>query len=321
MKSKEQILELLIENKGNYISGEKIAHQLNISRTAVWKTIKEIKNDGHNIKSISKKGYCYIASNDILCSYEIKKNLHKNDYNIIVYKTIKSTNQAAKELAQNKNYNNTIIISEEQTEGKGRLGRSFYSPANTGIYMSILMRPKLDINKGLKITSCGALAVCKAIESLTNIKPKIKWVNDIFINEKKVCGILTESSIDFESGAIDYVIIGIGINFSTINFPDNISNIACSLFSDNHFKFSRNILISEIINQFFLLINNIDDKNIIADYKMRSNVLGKEIKIINQNGNFFATAIDIDENGCLIIEKTDKTTSKLNTGEISIRRI
>jgi BirA family biotin operon repressor/biotin-[acetyl-CoA-carboxylase] ligase len=320
LKTREQILNLLIENKGVYISGEKIANSLNISRTAVWKCINEIKNNGYNILSISKKGYCYDDSNDILSTYEIEKNLNQNCYNIILYKTIKSTNQTAKEFAQQGDYNNTIILSEEQTEGRGRLGRSFYSPSNTGIYMSILIRPKLDINKGLLVTSCAAVAVCKAIENLTDIQPKIKWVNDIYIENKKVCGILTESSLDFESGTLDYVIIGIGINFTTLNFPDTISNSACSIFEDTKFKFSRNILISEIINQFFPIINTIDDEKNILDYKKRSNILGEEIEITNKDKVFFAKAVDIDKNGFLIIENKDKTLSKLNTGEITIRK-
>ena len=320
MKTKEQILNLLIENKGSYLSGEKIANLLAVSRAAVWKCINEIKNDGHNISSVSKKGYCYSDCNDFLSAYEIKKSLTQDCCDIAVYKTLKSTNQTAKELAQNGAAGNTIILAEEQTQGKGRLGRSFYSPGGTGIYMSILIRPKLDISKGLLITSCAAVAVCKAIENLSDIQPKIKWVNDIYIENKKLCGILTESSLDFESGSLDYVIIGIGINFTTYRFPDELSDSACAIFENTPFTFSRNRLISEIINQFFPIIEAIDDETHISDYKKRSNILGEEIEIISKNETFFAKAVDIDKNGCLMIENKDQRISKLNTGEISIRK-
>lgn len=339
MSTKENVLKVLEINKGSTISGEELASQLNVSRSAIWKTIQELRKEGYAIDAITNKGYCLSLGNDVLSAQGILPHLHFQDISdrIFVYKTLESTNLTAKKMALEGALPGSVIIAEEQTKGRGRMGRSFFSPAEGGIYMSILLRPSLNISKSVLITTAASVAVCKAIEKVTGIRCQIKWVNDIFFNNKKICGILTEAVTDFETGHIEYIILGIGINFNTSNssFPSEIASIAGSLLptdenskSEDSCSPSRNQLIAEVINHVIELNDNLESREFLKDYKSRSLVLGKEIRVIqigdsesNLNGNLAtdATAIDIDGDGGLIVRYKDGTISTLNSGEISIR--
>ena len=191
---KENIISILESNKGLFISGEKIANDLKVSRTAIWKAIKSLKNDGYNIHSVSNKGYALSKETDILSSKVIKNNMLKyaDKFNFIIHKTVASTNIIARELAINGAESGTVVIAEEQTSGYGRNGKSFFSPYGTGIYMSIILNLKKEkkIFNSSFITTAAAMAVSKSIEEISNENTQIKWVNDVFINGKKVCGIL-----------------------------------------------------------------------------------------------------------------------------------
>ena len=216
----------------------------------------------------------------------------------------------------------TVVISEEQTGGKGRMGRSFYSPSNTGIYMSIILKPDLKITDSVLITTASSVAICKAIEKTTNIKPGIKWINDIILNNKKVCGILTEAATDFETGNIQYAIVGIGINFSTNkdDFPEEIKDIATSLFSDKKHMITRNNLCAEIINEILFLVKKLKNYDFIKDYKKRSVILNKKITFTQNGVTSIGTALDINSDGSLLVKKVTGEIITLNTGEISIRQ-
>ena len=212
MNTKDKVLEILETHKGEHISGSKIAKALNISRNSVWKAIKQLQDEGHYISATTNKGYCLNWDNNLLSNQSISKYLNSDFFDIEVYKVVDSTNSKLKSKAESGAPEGTVIISEEQTKGKGRRGRTFYSPKNTGIYMSLLLRPKFSAYESLSITTCAAVAVSRAIEINSNKNAQIKWVNDIFIDDKKVSGILTEASIDLESGGLKYAILGIGIN-------------------------------------------------------------------------------------------------------------
>ena len=261
--------------------------------------------------------------NDLISSKEITSLLKKEFNNIPLYtfKTLASTNEKAKELASNKAPHGTVIISEEQTAGKGRMGRSFYSPANSGIYMSIILKPNLKIYDSVLITTAASVAVCTAIENTTSITPKIKWINDIMVNNKKVCGILTEAVTDFKTDNIQYVVIGIGINFTTPleHFPKEIKNIAVSLFNNGNNNISRNTLCAEIINEILYMIKDIKNYNFIDEYKEKSIVLNKEINFIKGNIYTKGKVIDINNDGSLVVKKDTNEIVILNSGEISIR--
>lgn len=325
MSVKDKTLSVLENNKGIYISGEDLAKELFVSRNAIWKAIKSLKNDGYNISSVNNRGYCLSTDTDILSSQSISKYLNKdnNYFNIKVYKTINSTNSAIKELAINGEKEGTVIIAEEQTEGRGRFGRKFHSPKKAGIYMSILLRPQMHSSRAFLITTATAVAVAEAIENISNKKTKIKWVNDIYCDNKKVCGILTEASFDFESGIIDHAVLGIGINVKPPEggFTEEIKNIATSIFDDKNSVQAdiRSRLIAEVLTRFWSYYKNIEDKSFLEEYKSRSLLINKEINVLSKNSSEKAVAIEIDDECRLKVKMEDGSIRLLSSGEVSIR--
>ena len=245
---------------------------------------------------------------------EIQKNL-KYKHNIEIFDSIDSTNKYLKSKINEKNYG-TIVISNEQTNGYGKNDRQFISNKDTGIYMSILINPNCLIEESLKITILTSVAVLSAIKSVCNLDVKLKWVNDIILNDLKVGGILCESQINLNTNIIDNMIVGIGINVKNFEFPPSLKNIATSIENNTNIKISRNELISEIINFFDLYF--IDNKNYLDLYKENSYVLGKDITVIQNDRQFFAKAIDIEDNGTLIVQEQEKII-KLISSDISIR--
>ncbi len=325
MSVKNNILHILELNKGNSVSGQELAHKLNVSRTAIWKAINSLKQEGYIIDATSNKGYSLSIASDIISSEGI--NLFLNDeyknIPITVYKTIDSTNTQAKSEAMNNAINGTVIISEEQTKGRGRFGRDFFSPTQSGIYMSIILKPNLNVTDSVLITTAAAVAVSNAIKKSTNKMPQIKWVNDIYINNKKVCGILTEAVIDFESGTVGSVIVGIGLNVKTKEkeFPKELQDIAGSIFYGEENYCIRNQLAAEIINQVLCLCGNLENKQFLKTYKERSMILGENI-IYNKNNVWNeGYALDIDEYGGLIIINSDGQKETLHSGEVSIKKV
>lgn len=324
MDVKQKVLFYLEKNKGESVSGAKIAREIGVSRTAVWKAIKSLEKSGYNICASTNKGYCLEKNNDKLSKQSITPYLNDNLKNIDmqVFDTIDSTNTYAKKLAQNGAKPFTVIISEEQTKGKGRRGRSFYSPHSSGIYMSIILRPKMSAKQALLITTSTAVAVSKAIETVCNVKTQIKWVNDIYCGGKKLCGILTEASIDFETGGLEYAIVGIGINVTTnkSDFPEEISDIATSIFPNGNTHTERSHIIAEVLNNLSLYVESLGDKSILEEYKKRSFLLGKDIYVLQGDEKIPATAIDLSDNAELIVKFSDGTIKTLNAGEVSIRQ-
>ncbi len=214
MSVKEGTLQVLENNKGRYISGGQISQELQVSRNAVWKAIKVLQSEGYDISATHSKGYCLSLSSDILSSQSINKYIssYPNVFEITVKKTVSSTNNIAKDLAHQGAKEGTVLISEEQTAGKGRLGKSFYSPSQTGLYMSIILRPQLTASQSLLITAAASVAVARVVENISGVRAKIKWVNDIYCNNKKVSGILTEASFNVENNGIEFIVLGIGVN-------------------------------------------------------------------------------------------------------------
>lgn len=319
MTTREKIISMLENNKGSYISGEDIGKKLNISRSAVSKAIKELKNNGYIIDSINKKGHCIPCKSNTLSLIEITKNL-KYDNDIIIKDSVLSTNLDGKNRLLNNPKHGTVIIANEQTAGRGRKGRSFFSPKNTGIYMSIILNPEsLLLESSLKITIATAVAISNAIDELCNKNTQIKWVNDIFLNNKKICGVLTEAITDFETGSIENIVVGIGINFNTLNFPEDLSHTAGSIFSEDITPINRNQLISKIINNLMKITENLDDSEIIETYKNKSFLIGKDIIYYEKNSALQGTVIDTDHNGHLIIQDSNKIRKILKSGEVNLK--
>lgn len=239
---------------------------------------------------------------------------------VFTYSTIDSTNNQAKRLIANGLNEPALLIADTQTAGKGRLGRSFYSPSETGLYMSLVLHPNAAASKWISITSAAAVAVCFAIEKLSGLSPKIKWVNDIYIGERKICGILTEAVSDPHSRLMTSVVIGIGVNLTTSAFPDEIANRASSLYTDAPSPFTRAELAAAITNELLALANHLADGKWLSPYRARAYLDGKEIVYFENGISHQAIAVGVDEQGGLIIEE-NAVRKVLTSGEVTVRTV
>lgn len=320
MSIKDRLLHLLEQNKGNYISGEEIADALICSRTAVWKAVNALRQEGYEIAAVTNRGYILSEQSDILSVSAVKQYLTE-EYHVCVYQELVSTNTVLKQLAVNEHApEKTVVISDYQTAGKGRLGRSFYSPKGSGLYMSMLLRPKGKVTDHLILTAQAAVAVYRGVKETTGIELDIKWVNDLYYQGKKVCGILSEGQTNFENGQIDFVIIGIGINLyePESGFPDEIRERAGTIFgkvSEGRYV-QRNRLAAEIIRQMYQLAREV---SLAPEYIERNMVPGKPITVIDGSRTRRAKAVKILPDGRLQIEEEDHTLTDLVYGEVSVR--
>lgn len=342
MSTKELVLKALEENRGIPVSGGRLAESLKLSRGAVWKAIESLREQGYRIEAVSRRGYTLSVANDLLSAEGILPHLMRQDIQreqIFVYKTVESTNQLAKKMAVEGAGHGTILLAEEQTNGRGRLGRSFYSPSGTGLYMSVLLRPTGSAEQALTVTTTAAVAVCRALEKTYRISPGIKWVNDIFYQDRKICGILAEAVSDFQTGTVESLILGIGINIypPEQGFPEELKRIAGTVIqSDTEFPgsfgfagsdtaeqpktyASRNHLAAALIDQLMSLLEEPDFQTILVAYKERCFILGDNILVIRGDQTQNAKALDIDSRGGLVVEMDDGSHATLRTGEISIR--
>lgn len=321
---KKEILRLLKDNTSGFVSGQHISESLGVSRTAIWKYINQIKEDGYEIESVSKKGYRIVSSPDVLTYEEIEPYLNTSfvGRTIVHFDSIDSTNSKAKQLADSVEADGTIIISEEQTNGRGRLGRSWVSPKYKGIWMSIILKPDLNPMEAVKLTQIAAASLVLASKEL-GIKTFVKWPNDIVMNHKKVCGILTE--MNAELTRINYVIVGIGINVNIdeADFPEDIKPIATSLKAETNASVNRKELVGRILNNFenlylkFIKENDVETSLHIC--RENSALLGREIMVVKRNGNIEAKALDIDAEGRLLVQYEDGSQEYVVSGEVSIR--
>ncbi|WP_028828377.1 biotin--[acetyl-CoA-carboxylase] ligase [Proteocatella sphenisci] len=325
MKNKEKVLQILYQKNGECVSSSEIIAELGITRSAIFKIISELKKQGFDIESIHHKGYRLSDTNDIISPEIINSIIKKYGKNkkIQYLESVDSTNTFAKKALMDNAFCPEIIIANTQNNGRGRMGRSFYSPENTGIYCSFILDPFIKIENSILVTVAASVAVSKAIEKVTQKDTQIKWINDIYIDHRKVCGILTEAVTDFETGMIGKIILGIGINFSTPYslFPKEISETATSIFADDNSGITRNHLIAQLIIEIDECMNNIENEEIIKYYRKKSMVLGKtlEISYFGKEAPIYGKAVDIDSNGFLIIE-TNNGLLTLNSGEVSIRQ-
>ncbi len=334
MSLKNEVLNKLGQCKGTSISGEALGEELGVSRAAIWKAVKSLREDGFNIKAATNGGYIIDSNLDLITKDGVIKefqniynhNLSPDDTKFLkfmeVHNSVTSTNTVAKERAISGAINGTTIISNYQSNGRGRMGKDFFSPAHTGIYMSIILKPKWDISKSTLITTATCVSVKRAIKKCLNIDLDIKWVNDLYYKNHKVCGILTEAISNFETGEIDSIILGIGINvFMPDNdFPDDIKNLAgCLIKQEEIFDISREKIIAHILNEILSISSDLSPDNFIEEYKSNSLVLGKEITILQTNE--IVKALDISNDGSLIVQDKNGVIKSLYSGEISIRLI
>ena len=323
MSTKDKILELLESNKGIYFSGEDLAQKLSVSRSAVWKAIKTLQADGYKIDAVTNKGYSLSVNSDILSPQGIKKYLNNNikDLDIEVLQSVDSTNTYIRNRAHSGIGDGYTVISAQQTGGMGRKGRSFFSPDNSGIYLSIFLKPKdYSAQKAVRITTMAAVAMCEAIKEVSDKEPKIKWVNDIFIDDKKICGILTQASFDLESSTIEYAVLGVGINvYKPENgFPDEIKDIAGYLFDENQ-EDIKNKLSAAFINHFMSIYKGADESSYTDKYREYSLAIGKRVTVISSISKSEALVLSIDDECRLNVKFDDGSVETLSSGEISIK--
>ncbi|MEG1984164.1 MAG: biotin--[acetyl-CoA-carboxylase] ligase [Oscillospiraceae bacterium] len=317
MSFKNEIVEILEKNRGNAVSGQELADNLGVTRSAIWKAIRSLRAEGYEIVAVTNRGYTLASTTDIVSEQGIRMFLPKKlaALEVIALKEIDSTNALAKREISAHGAHDMLIVANKQTNGRGRRGNSFYSPSDSGIYMSVVCCPRIKLADSLLITVAAAVAVCESIEALTVQKPQIKWVNDIFINGKKVCGILTEGVSDFETGMVEAIVVGIGINFKTREFPSEIENIAVSL---NPCEITRNRMIAEVTGRLSSLTEQLSNPHLIEEYKRRSFIIGRKIEYTRKGERLSATAIDINEDANLVVRFDDGGVEVLKAGEISI---
>ncbi|MBF0818950.1 bifunctional biotin--[acetyl-CoA-carboxylase] ligase/biotin operon repressor BirA [Streptococcus acidominimus] len=308
MKTYEKIYRIL-EPATDYVSGEELAHRLGISRTSVWKGIQQLEKQGLTIKAGPNRGY-RLEQGDLLLPEEIAQNL-----NIPVYLTKDSTSTQldARRGIERQDQSPALYLAPSQTQAQGRFGRSFFTAERGGIYMTLRLRPEASFQDLKPYTLFAAAAIVKAIEQLTSIPVAIKWVNDIYRDGKKIAGILTEAISSVEAQIVTDMMIGVGLNFHLLDLPEELSETATSLFTDTP-PITRNQLITEIWRIFFTT----SEEELLAIYKEKSLVLGKQVTFSQQNQHYCGVAVAITDTGALQVQLDNGNLKTLSSGEVSL---
>uniref|UniRef100_UPI0040265173 biotin--[acetyl-CoA-carboxylase] ligase n=1 Tax=Agathobacter rectalis TaxID=39491 RepID=UPI0040265173 len=321
---KEEILRLLRSADG-YISGQELCNRFGVSRTAVWKAINQLKEAGYEIEAQQNKGYRLMAAPDLMTEAEIKSLMHTEwvAKEVLYFDTIDSTNTKAQELAEKGYQSGTLVVADKQESGKGRRGRSWVSPSGTGIFMTLMIKPDINPNNASMLTLVAALAVAKAITSVTGEEAMIKWPNDIVVNGKKVCGILTEMNAQFDY--INHIVVGIGINVHNESFPEEISQMASSLMIEAGGKrFHRAQIIAETMSYFEqyydTFLKTQDLSALVREYDELLVNRNKSVRVLDPKEPFDGKAMGITSKGELIVD-TWESRKLVSSGEVSVRGI
>ena len=321
---KEEILRLLRSADG-YISGQELCNRFGVSRTAVWKAINQLKEAGYEIEAQQNKGYRLMAAPDLMTEAEIKSLMHTEwvAKEVLYFDTIDSTNTKAQELAEKGYPSGTLVVADKQESGKGRRGRSWVSPSGTGIFMTLMIKPDINPNNASMLTLVAALAVAKAITSVTSEEAMIKWPNDIVVNGKKVCGILTEMNAQFDY--INHIVVGIGINVHNESFPEEISQMASSLMIEAGGKrFHRAQIIAETMSYFEqyydTFLRTQDLSALVREYDELLVNRNKSVRVLDPKEPFDGKAMGITPKGELIVD-TWESRKLVSSGEVSVRGI
>lgn len=322
MNVKSVLLNALSRADGEFISGAELSRQLGVSRNAVWKAVKNLEKEGYIIESVTAKGYRLCGSDNILSAEIIsaEKSAENLGGKIIVLSETDSTNNYAKELASNGAAHGTVVAAEKQTGGKGRLGRRFESPSGKGLYISVIVRPTFDISFAPLITSAAAVAVSETVEKMCGHDTAIKWVNDVYMNGRKICGILTEASLGLEAKNLEYAVIGIGINVLETEFPDELKEKATSIENETGVRLDRNKLCGELLSRLEYYLDRIENRGHFDGYRKREMLTGNMVTATVGNETVTGRAVRIDDNADLVILTDDNTERKLNSGEAFLIR-
>ncbi len=325
MNVKDSLLKAFAKAGSSYISGSALAEQLGVSRNAVWKAVKALESEGYVIDSVTAKGYRLSARSNRLSAPLIAEKLDSSivGSRIIVLDDVDSTNNYAKLVVGEGTVNGTVVVADRQSAGKGRMGRSFISPPGKGLYMSIILCPEFSINTAPLITSAAAVATAEAIESLCRADVKIKWVNDLYLNGRKIVGILTEASVDMEMRALDIAVIGIGINVRRVggSFDEELSARATSIEDETGCVIDRNELCAAVINHIDAYLEKIENRDYLREYRRREMLTGNMITARVGNDIITGKAVGIDRNANLMVEMENGIVRSLSSGEANLCRI
>lgn len=322
--TKDKLLQFLKERKGDWVSGESLSNQIGVSRSAIWKQISKLKEEGYAIESSPKKGYLLHKASEMLLPNEIREGLEtkilgKGD--IVYFKEIDSTNREARDLADKGALEGTLVISEAQTKGRGRKGRTWFSPSKGGIYISLILRPRVSPAEAPKFTLLTAVAIAETLLSVIPLNIQIKWPNDILVGRKKIAGILTEMSSEMD--AVNYIVVGLGLNVNTPKFPDEIEDIATSILIETGKAFPRVRLIREYLKRYEVLYDICKKAGfapIIDRWKDLSNIIGKKVEVEVIGNQFTGEALDIDGDGALILKDNQGGLHRIISGDITLHQ-
>lgn len=311
--TKQALLQALSAAEGSYISGQQLAQRLGVSRAAVHKAAAALSAQGYTLEAVSRRGYRLVGG-DPFCVEAA------GDYPapIHLYDRLESSNQTAKRLALSGAPHGTLVLTNQQSAGRGRMGRKFESPAGQGIYLSLLLRADIPAADAQTVTVSAAVAVCRAVKALCGLELSIKWVNDLYYHGKKVCGILTEAGADLESGRLEWLVVGIGLNFTTQPeaFPAELRRLAGSLFPGGPAPVSRVALAAAIARELLTLCPAFD---CLEEYRARCFVPGHWVTVCTDRETYAALALSIDDAGRLVVRRENGRDEALQHGEVSIR--
>lgn len=318
---KSEILEALRDTDG-YVSGQDLCNKFGVSRTAVWKAIKQLKEAGYEIEAVPNKGYHIVSAPDLMNKVELEsiRNTTWAGQEIYYYDVTDSTNIRAKELAEEGHPSGTLVVADRQESGRGRRGRSWDSPSGTGIFMTLLLKPEMNPNHASMLTLVAAMAVARAISKCADTEALIKWPNDIVIGGKKICGILTEMSAQFDF--INHIVIGIGINVHNEHFPEEIAETASSILLQTGKRIRRAELIEQILEQFehyyAIFMETEDLSGLVKEYNSILVNMNKSVRVLDPKEPFEGKAMGITKKGELIVD-TWESRKMVSSGEVSVR--
>ncbi|MDD3346347.1 biotin--[acetyl-CoA-carboxylase] ligase [Oscillibacter sp.] len=325
--SRQDVLELLRAEKGAYFSGEELSRQLGLSRAAVWKAVDALRREGYEIEARTGLGYRLAGAPDALTEVEIRSFMGPTQtvgLEICCFDEIDSTNTYAKQIALSGAADGTVIVANCQSAGRGRMDRSFCSPRDQGIYLTVLLRPQLSAERLAPVTAMTGIAVCSAVERVCGVRPQVKWPNDPVLGNKKLCGILTELSLEAETGRLQSLVVGIGLNVcqSAGDFPPEVAEIATSLAMALGRPVSRPALAAALIEELDRLYGALkagDLQPYLASYRRDCVNLGKTVQLLSPSGREVAAAVGIDEAFGLIVEDAEGRRRTIRSGEVSVR--
>ena len=320
--TKDLVLEYLWSHADASVSGEELAARLELSRTAVWKAVEQLRQEGYCIESAPRRGYRLLSKSDVLSEAGIARYLDAPGLRLHYVPQIGSTNTALKELGNAGEPAGYALVAGQQSAGRGRMGRSFYSPEDTGVYLSLLLRPSLPAREATAITACAAVAVAETLEELSGRETRIKWVNDLLMEGKKVCGILTEASLDCESGQLSYAVVGVGINalVPVGGFPAELRELAGAVFPERELPELRCRVAAGILNRLWRFCGGASLADCFEAYRARSLVLGREAELLSPGKEpERARVLDLEKDYALRVRLPDGSERRVLSGEVRVR--